>query len=176
MKNYDFAQAFRSLYNKAVGLYANGRRGAETLFTPEENAWLAANGLTAQCLYDYAEDENGSQEPGYDRALGIELIRRDYFLLEQEGRPSARILDESKLPAKTDSVNGIEWLPRIIPKARAKLRGELPQNLMYCCGGDRRFFKAHDIFPSEFLAVVWKFEKDDGAVVDWVVARRAAAR
>ncbi len=176
MKNYDFAQAFRSLYDKAVGLYANGRRGAETLFTPEENAWLAANGLTAQYLYDYAEDENGSQEPGYDRALGIELIRRDYFLLEQEGRPSARILDESKLPAKTDSVNGIEWLPRIIPKARAKLRGELPQNLMYCCGGDRRFFKAHDILPSEFLAVVWKFEKDDGAVVDWVVERSALQR
>ena len=176
MKNYDFAQTFRFLYDKAVGLYANGRRGAEAFFAPEENEWLAANGLTAQYLYDYGEDENGSQEPGYERALGIELIRRDYFLLEQEGRPSARVLDESKLPAKTDSVNGIEWLPRIIPKARAKLRGELPQNLMYCCGGDRRFFKAHDILPSEFLAVIWKFEKDDGAVVDWVVDRSALRR
>ena len=176
MKNYDFAQAFRSLYDKAVGLYGNGRRGAANFFAPEENAWLAANGLSAQNLYDYAEDQNGSQEPGYDRALGIELIRRDYFLLEQGGRPSKRILDESALPAKTDSVNGIEWLPRIIPKARAKLRGELPETLMYCCGGDRRFFKAHDILPSEFLAVIWKFEKDDAAVVDWVVSRSASAR
>jgi hypothetical protein len=176
MKNYDFAQAFRTLYDKAVGLYRNGRRGAENFFKPEEDAWLAANGLTAQNLYDYAEDENGSQEPGYDRALGIELIRRDYFLLEQGGRPSARILDEAKLPAKTDSVKGIEWLPRIIPKARAKLRGELPASLMYCCGGDRRFFKAHDILPSEFLAVVWKFENDDGAVVDWVAGRSASGR
>ena len=175
MKNYDFARSFRFLYDKAVGLYANGHRGAETFFSADEKAWLAANGLTAQNLYDYAEDENAGQEPGYDRALGIELIRRDYFLLEQEGRPSAKVLDASELPAKTDSVRGIEWLPRIIPKARAKLRGELPGDLMFCCGGDRRFFKAHDILPSEFLAVVWKFEKDDDAVVDWVAERSASA-
>ena len=175
MKQYDFAQKFHSLYDKAVGLYAKGQRGADTFFLPEEKAWLAANGLTAQNLYDYAEDENGSQEPGYDRALGIELIRRDYFLLEQGGKPSPKVLNEADLPAKTASVKGIEWLPRIIPKARAKLRGELTPSLMYCCGGDRRFFKTNDILPSEFLAVIWKFEKDDGAVVDWVAHRAAAA-
>jgi hypothetical protein len=176
MKNYEFAQGFRSLYDKAVRLYAKGRRGAGKFFTRKEKAWLAANGLTAQNLYDYAEDEKNYGEPGYDRALGIELIRRDYFLLEQGGKRSKKVLDESTLPPKTASVKGIDWLPRIIPKARAKLRGELPQNLMYCCGGDRRFFKANDILPSEFLAVVWKFEKRDRAVVNWVARRRAAAR
>jgi len=175
MKNYDFALRFHATFDKAVGLYAKGQRGAETFFNAEEKAWLGSNGLTAQALYDYAEDQNSSQEPGYDIALGIELIRRDYFLLEQSGKASGVVLDESKLPAKTDSVKGIEWLPRIIPKARAKLRGELPATLMYCCGGDRRFFKAHDILPSEFLAVVWKHEKDDAALVNWVVSRSGSA-
>ena len=175
MKHYDFTQKFRQLYTKAVDLYAKGQRGSETYFNAEEKAWLAANGLTPQYLYDYAEDENGSGEPGYDNALAIELVRRDYFLNVQHCRPSSAVLDESKMPAKTDAVRGIEWLPRIIPKAKAKLRGELPVSLMFCCGGDRRFFKTHDILPAEFLALVWRNENDDRAVVEWVAARSSAA-
>ncbi|HZP59722.1 MAG TPA: DUF5069 domain-containing protein [Opitutaceae bacterium] len=175
MKHYDFVQKFRQLYDKAVGLYAKGQRGSETFFTAEEKAWLAANGLTPQYFYDYAEDENNSGEPGYDNALAIEFIRRSYFLERQDGRPSTAMLEESELPGKTESVRGIEWLPRIIPKAKAKLRGELPVSLMFCCGGDRKFFKAHDIMPAEFLNLVWRYEKDDTAIVDWVVARSATA-
>jgi hypothetical protein len=171
MKHYDFPRRFRSLYDQAVGLYAKGRRGADAYFGAEDSQWLASNGLSAQCLYDYAEDEVGGGEPGYDQALAIEAVRRDYFFSAQGGRPSGVVLDEARLPAKTDAVRGIEWLPRIIPKARAKLRGELPPSLMYCCGGDRRFFKARDIFPAEFLSLVWRHERDDSAVVEWVVRR-----
>jgi hypothetical protein len=80
------------------------------------------------------------------------------------------------MPAKTDAIRGIEWLPRIIPKAKAKLRGELPASLMYCCGGDRRFFKTHDINPVEFLDVVRQNENNDTAIVNWVVARSAAGQ
>src|ERR1051326_2087081 len=133
MKHYDFPQRFRALYEKAVGLYANGRRGAGTLFNAEETAWLAANGITPQHLSDYAEDHNNyNGEPGLEHALTIETIRRNYFVNVQESRASKTVLDESKLPAKDDAVRGIEWLPRIIPKTKAKLRGELPESLMYC--------------------------------------------
>jgi len=176
MKHYEFQNTFHSLYDKAVGLYAKGQRGADTYFTAEENAFLAANGLTAQHLYDYAEDHNGYGEPGYDLALGIEFIRRDYFSLNQHHTPSGVVLDETKMPAKTDAVRGIEWLPRIIPKAKAKLRGELPASLMYCCGGDRKFFKTNDINPVEFLGVVRQNEKNDTAIVEWVVRRVASTR
>lgn len=172
MKHYDFATRFHQIYDRAVALYAKGQRGADTFFTADESRWLAANGLTAQHLYDYAEDHNGyGGEPGFDIALGIELVRRDYFVNVQQSHPSSIILDESSLPAKADAVRGIEWLPRIIPKTKAKLRGELPPSLMYCCGGDRKFFKAHDILPSEFLALVWRHENDDAAIADWVVRR-----
>jgi len=175
MKNYDFQKTFHAIYDKAVGLYAEGKRGADTFFSTDEKAFLAANGLTAQHLYDYAEDHNNYGEPGYDLALGIEYIRRDYFLLSQHGKPSGIVLDETKLPAKTETVRGIEWLPRIIPKAKAKLHGELPTSLMYCCGGDRNFFKTHDINPVEFLGVVRQNEENDSAIVDWVVKRIATA-
>lgn len=175
MSHYTFADQFRALYDQAVKLYAAGQRGAETFFSAEQQAFLAANGLTAQNLYDYAEDHLNGGEPGYDRALAIELIRRDYFLNVQQGRASTRVLDESTLPPKDAAVQGIAWLPRIIPKAKAKLRGELPPSLMYSCGGDRRFFKTHDIHPAEFLSLVWRNEANDDAIVAWV-AQRSTAR
>ncbi|HEY0862591.1 MAG TPA: DUF5069 domain-containing protein [Lacunisphaera sp.] len=171
MKHYDFADRFRALYDKAVKLYASGQTGADSYFTADERAFLAANGLTAQNLYDYAEDHHGYGEPGYDRALAIELVRRDYFLNAQGGQSSGRTIDAASLPAKTDAVRGIEWLPRLIPKTKAKLRGELPASLMYSCGGDRAFFARHDIHPAEFLALVWRNEGNDAAIVDWVVKR-----
>ena len=176
MQHYDFTEKFRAHYDQTVARYAAGQRGAETFFTAGEKVWLGEHGLTAQNLYDYAEDQVTQGEPGYDRALAIELVRRDYFLNVQQGRPSRALLDEAKLPGKTEAVQGIAWLPRIIPKTKAKLRGELPASLMYCCGGDRRFFKEHDLEPSEFLHLIWRHENDDHAIVAWVVQRSKARR
>jgi hypothetical protein len=59
---------------------------------------------------------------------------------------------------------------------KAKLRGELPSSLMYCCGGDRRFLKAHDIAPAELLTVIWRNIDNDEAIIDWVAKRSAAAK
>lgn len=172
MSHYAFARTFRSLYDKAAALYAKGQRGPDTYFTADESAWLASNGITAQHLYDYAEDQNNYDgEPGYDIALGIEYLRRDYFLNVQHGKPSSVIANPDTWPAKDAARQGIVWLPRILPKARAKLRGELPSSMMYCCGGDRKFFAAHDIHPTEFLNLIWRLDGNDDAIVDWVVRR-----
>ena len=176
MAHYTFPKEFHALYDHAVALYAKGRRGADTFFDPAQRAWLAANGLSTQALYDYAEDHNNEGEPGYDHALGIELIRRDYFFNVQRGVASRVIANPDTWPGKADEINGIAWLPRILPKARAKLRGELPSSLMYCCGGDRHFFQAHDIGPAEFLNLVWRHENDDDALIAWVTARSRARR
>ena len=146
-------------------------RGFETHITAR-GVLPQANGITAQHLYDYVDDLAGYGEPSYDQAHAIELVRRDYFHNAQNSRPSVATLDPATLPAKSDAIRGISWLPRLLPKARAKLRGELPPALMYGCGGDRAFFKQHQILPHEFLNLVWRFEADDHAVIDWV-ARRA---
>jgi hypothetical protein len=171
MKHYTFTIAFRALYDKAVALYARGQRGAGSFFSPEEQAFLAANGLTPQHLYDYAEDATNEGEPDFGTAVGIELIRRDYFINVQNGVASARVLDASTLPPKDAAIEGISWLPRIIPKAQAKLRGELPPSLMYGCGGDRNFLSTHDIHPAEFLRLVWTHLDDPAALVNWVKRR-----
>jgi hypothetical protein len=177
MNHYEFPRRFRAIYDKAVASYKAGQRGPDTFFTADEKAFLAANGMTAQHVYDYAEDFNNYEgEPGFEHALAIECVRRDYFFNVQGGKPSATRIEMDKLPAKTDTVRGIAWLPRLLPKARAKLRGELPDALMFCCGGDRAFFQEHNILPAEFLSLLWRHGNDDAAVVDWVVRRRDAKR
>ena len=171
MSHYTFTQTFRSLYDKATASFASGLRGSDTYFTADENAWLAANGITAQHIYDYVEDAANYGEPDFATAVGIELIRRDYFLNAQQGKPSTVVADPATWPGKAETIDGIEWLPRIIPKARAKLRGELPKQTMYACGGDRKFFKAQDIHPTEFLTLLWRSGNDDQAIIAWVKAR-----
>jgi len=174
MKHHDFAPRLFALHEEAVVRFGAGRRPADAMFDDAEKAWLAQFGVTAQHLFDYAEDQHNYGEPGAAQAVAIECVRRDYFLHIQKGKPSSRVLEVAKMPAKTDAVDGISWLPRLIPKTKAKLRGELPPELMYCCGGDRKFFQEHDIAPDEFLRVVWSHEDDDAAIVAWVKARRSA--
>lgn len=172
MTHYEFPQRFRALHDQAAARFAAGQQSVAEMFSAEETAFLRANGIAAQHVFDYAEDYNRyGGEPGPDNALAIECVRRDYFLNVQGGKPSATTLDQASLPAKTDTVRGIAWLPRLLPKARAKLRGELPPSLMFCCGGDRNFFKEHNIMPAEFLALLWRHEDNDAPVVDWVVRR-----
>lgn len=173
MKHYDFALSFHALFEQAVARYSSGRRGATIFFSADEQSFLAANGLTPQHLYDYAEDRNNYGAPDGGTALAIECVRRDYFLNVQQSITSAVVLDPDTLPSKTKTVRDLAWLPRLIPKARAKLRGELPPSLMFGCGGDRSFFEQHNIFPAEFLNLVWRLGDDDAAIVDWVVRRIA---
>ena len=79
----------------------------------------------------------------------------------------------SELPAKTAEVDGIAWLPRLIEKARIKLRGEMDPNLMYGCGGDRPFLRKYKMTLAEFLQLVWDKGDDDRGIVEAV---KAAAR
>jgi hypothetical protein len=171
MSHYAFSDTFRSVYDRATARYAQGGATAATLLSPADAAFLAANGIAPQHLFDYVEDLPKYGEPSFDQAHGIELIRRDYFLNVQNGRPASTMLDGASLPPKSAAVRGISWLPRLLLKARAKLRGELPASLMYGCGGDRAFFAQHDILPHEFLALIWRHEDDDVAIVDWVIER-----
>ena len=43
---------------------------------------------------------------------------------------------------------------------------------LFCCGGDRNFFRENDVHPAEFLRIVKRAGEEDQAIVDWVVARR----
>lgn len=175
--HYEFTRIMKSLWEKAVQQYETGNRDSATYFTDEETAWLGAVGHSPQEVYDFAEDWTSAGEPDVETFLLIALQRRNFYLMEMGGQCGDKVVDTGDLPPKEAAVRGIEWLPRIIPKARAKLRGEMSTDLMYSCGGDRKFFKANDIHPAEFLDLVRRHWNEDEAIVDWVVSRsRAVAK
>jgi len=167
-----WTQGLRSLYDKAISLYQTGNRDLASYFTPAEEKFLASIGLKPINVYDYAEDWVGSKEPDWDTYLLITAARRDYFLYEQKGSASSTELSSAELPARKAQLGGIEWLPRIIVKARCFLQGELCKDIMYYCGGDRHFLRSHNVHPADFLRVVWAARGHDQKVLDFVQAAK----
>ncbi len=168
MHNYTITTSLKAIWTRAVALYQQGHRDSSRFFTDEESRFLQSIGATAQEVFDFAEDWVNREEPDFLTFALLAEIRRHYFITRQKGIASENQLDPATLPAKTDAVDGIEWLPRLIPKAKAKLRGELNPDIMYGCGGDRDFFRTHDIHPATFLRIVETHENNDQAIIDWV--------
>ena len=163
---------FKDLFHKSVEKYQAGHQKAAGLIDQKAASFLASIGYTEQEFFDFVEDYAKGGEPTLETALNIAAVRRDYFLEVQKGTRSTRLIDMAKLPSKDAQVDGIGWLPRLIPKAEAKLRGEMPPELMYGCGGDRRFFRENKVDAAELLRVVWEAEGNQAKIVAWVKKQR----
>lgn len=159
---------FRAAYDRAVEAWSQGGRTPAEVVTPADHAFLASIGCTAQELFDFVDDGLALGEPDFETVLAVQAIRREYFLREMHGKPSGRVGSSGALPAKDAAVDGIPWLPRIIAKARLKLRGEMPPELMYGCGGDRAFLRRVHITIPQFLKIVRDAGTDDRKIVDTV--------
>ena len=174
MNNYSWTETFHRTYDHAVAQYRAGHRAPAAFFTADQTAFLTGLGHSAQELYDFAEDFVKYGEPSFADALLIASARRDYFLVVQKGQITGQQIRMEDLPPKTAAVAGFVWLPRIIAKARAKLRGEMPAELMYGCGGDRDFLKGVQVHPADFLRHVWAAGPEEARIIEFV--RRAAGR
>jgi hypothetical protein len=172
MKNYNYLEDLQQLWETCVSRYKAGKNSPETLLEDNEIKYLASLGLNRMDLFDYVEDFALEGEPTWNTFATICDIRRSYFLQEQKGIFSSNVVEPSTLPTKTEEAEGIVWLPRIIPKAIGKLRGELSPDIMYCCGGDRNFFRTNDIHPTDFLRIAWKYEKTPEKIVEWVKSKK----
>jgi len=161
-------KTFTELFHSAVERYQKGHQKASGLVDAKGQSFLQSIGYTEQEFFDFVEDFSRGGEPTLETALKVAAVRRDYFLKEQGGKPSTWQISMADLPSKDAEVEGIGWLPRLIPKAEAKLRGEMPPDLMYGCGGDRKFFRTHQIAPADFLREVWSAKSDQAKIVSWV--------
>ena len=166
-------QGFSKLFQNAVEKYRKGHQKAGGLVDEEGRKFLASLGHTEQEFFDFVEDYAKGGEPSLETALKIAAVRRDYFLKEQNGIISTHLIAMDNLPSKDMKIEGIAWLPRLIPKAEAKLRGEMPPDLMYGCGGDRKFFQTHHIDAAEFLRKVWSAQGNPAEIIAWVKAKSA---
>ena len=174
MTTNDWQQQFRQVYERGVAAWRAGKKAPGTMFTSQDVAFLKTIGCTTQELFDFVDDAQRYGEPDFDTALAVAALRRDYFLNVMKGQSTGRIASMNSLPAKTAEVDGIAWLPRIIVKARLKLRGEMPDDLMYGCGGDRSFLRSIHMDQPGFLKLVWENGDDDRRIIDAV--KRSAGR
>lgn len=168
--NWEFQ--LKKIYDRAVQRYRDGMTSTKGFFNDDELTFLHSIGHTGQEVFDFAEDRVQAGEPEWETFLLIAAVRRDYFLVVQEGKPSTHIVPSESLPAKDAEIDGIVWLPRIIEKAFAKLKGEMNPDLMFSCGGDRRFFKENNVHPADLLRHAWGSENDHQKIIDYVKACR----
>lgn len=159
---------FRELHALAVQRYRLGDRGAANFFDSTQTEFLASIGLHPIFLYDHAEDLCGRGDPTFETTLLIAAARRDYFLVEQESVWTTEPFAVDTLPARTDELDGIAWLPRILQKARGFLIGNLPDDIMFDCGGDRQFLARHQCHPADFLRAVWASGGDDKKIIGYL--------
>lgn len=176
MKHYDYQTRLHALWQKAVSQYESGQRGSDSFFDAADTQWLLDNGITAQEIYDFAEDYVGGGEPDFATFAMVTDVRRSYFLERLNGQHNDTKVDPSTYPPKDSEIDGIVWLPRILEKAKAKLLGKLDPDTMYGCGGDRHFLKTNDIHPAELLRKVADNIEDDASVIAWVKQRAQAVK
>ncbi len=166
---------FLALFDRCVDAYRGGNQDFETYYTPEDLAFLAEIGCQKREFFDFVEDYFEGGEPSPSTAMMVAAVRRDYFITVQNRVPGTPLLNRDNVPTFGDELDGMAYLPRILAKARAKLRGELDPDLMFCCGGDRRFLKNHgDIHPADFLRQVWAARDDDHKLAAWVARQLSA--
>jgi hypothetical protein len=168
--NDDWSAEFREVWDRGVAAWKEGRQTARTMFSPKDAQFLASIGCTAQELFDFIDDSMNWGDLDYETARDVTAIRRRYFLEVMGAKATGRVVPMSTLPAKSAQVDGIAWLPRLIAKARIKLRGEMEPDLMYGCGGDRPFLREHGMTLPQFLQLVWDKGDDDRAIVEAVKA------
>lgn len=166
MNQYSWETTFLQLFDSVLVQHRSGRFRWDRDFASQDLAFLRSIGHQPRELFDFVEDYAADGEPSPASALLIAAVRRDYFRTVQHGIPSERRIDPADLSPKRAELAGIPWLPRILEKAEAKLRGELDPEIMYGCGGDRAFLREHDVHPADFLRIVWAARGDQRKVLD----------
>ncbi len=157
------------IFARCANAYQVGNFDYEKDYSAQDLAFLKNIGYKPREFFDFIEDYIDEGEPLPSTALLIAAARRDYFLVQQHGTASDNIITRDDLPSFGEEMDGIPYLPRVLAKARGKIRGELDPDIMFGCGGDRNFFsKNGNIEPADFLRHVWAAGANDQKVADWV--------
>lgn len=160
---------FLDLFRRCLASYQSGNTDFMSYYSEDDLAFLASIGYKPRELFDFVEDLADEGVPTESTALLVAAVRRDYFLTMQEGIASTHEISRSDVPSFGDEFEGIGYLPRIIAKATAKLKGELDPDMMFGCGGDRKFLRENgNINPADFLRHVWAADGDTSKIAAFV--------
>lgn len=165
----DWSTRFLTLFEKSATLYRSGNSSYQSHYEPSDLEFLGGIGYAPREFFDFVEDHCEHGEPSPSSALLVAAVRRDYFHVVMEGRDGSRNITSDDVPARGEELAGVPYLPRIIAKARAKLRGDLDPDLMFGCGGDRGFLqRIGHLHPADFLRRVWSAGDDESKIIEWL--------
>lgn len=161
---------FSDIFRDAVVRYHEGHRTPEIFFTEREAMFLASTGHKFSDLYHYIEDYAINGEPSPTTILLIASVRRDFFLTIQKGQQTSEPpISSASIPAPGELLSGTAYLPRLIAKAQAFLKGTLPPDIMYYCSLDRSFLQENgNIHPADFLRIVWAAKDDALKIANFI--------
>ena len=160
---------FLELFRRCLTAYQNGNKEFMDYYSEDDLKFLAEIGYKPRELFDFVEDLADEGAPSESTALLVASARRDYFLTVQDGVASDHEISRDDVPSFGDELGGIAYLPRIITKGSAKLKGELDPDIMFGCGGDRKFLSDHgNINPADFLRHLWAAAGDDSKIAAFV--------
>ena len=162
--------SFLALFERCAVVYDGGNKNFESYYSSDDLEFLNSIGYQPREFFDFVEDFCEEGNPSPSTALLVAAARRDYFLVVQKGQTSSGPrLTRDDIPSFGATLADIPYLPRILAKARAKLRGELDPDLMYGCGGDRNFLRKNgELHPADFLRQVWASGDDEQKLVAWI--------
>jgi hypothetical protein len=162
-------EKFNALFDRCLAAYQGGNSDFMSYYSPEDLRFLSSIGYKPRELFDFVEDLADEGVPAKSTALLVAAVRRDYLLTVQKGETSSKQVSRAEVPSFGDEFEGIAYLPRIISKAEAKLRGELDPDMMFGCGGDRKFLHDNgEIHPADFLRHVWAAAGNPSKVAEFV--------
>jgi len=160
---------FLALFDRCEILYQKGVRDHTAYYDAADHALLGEIGYAPREFFDFVEDFCEFGSPSRSTALLVAAVRRDYYHTIMNGKDGSRNITSRDVPARGEELEGIPYLPRILAKARAKLRGDLDPDLMFGCGGDRGFLqRIGGVHPADFLRRVWYADSDDRKIVEWL--------
>lgn len=165
---FSWETRFKETFHKSVEKYQSGKNSLGDFFDDSDQTLLNDIGYKPREFFDFVEDYCDVGAPSPESALLIASVRRDFFLVIQKGERSKKQVTPQDLPDRNEELANIPWLPRIITKAKAKLRGELHPDIMYSCQGDMNFLANHNIHPADFLRAVWAADDSNDKIVDYV--------
>ncbi len=168
MNHHQWDSQFVALFERCLELYKGGNEDFTTYYSEKDSEFLTSIGYKPREFFDFVEDFVDGGEPSLSTAVMIASVRRDFLRWDMGGELSDHEIQPEELPGKGEELGGYVWLPRILKKARGKLRGELDPNTMFCCGGDRNFLRTNNIAPADFLRAVWSAGDDDEKMIEFV--------
>ena len=103
-------EQFVKLFRCCVEKYKSGERDFMSYYTQGDITFLESIGCKPRELFDFVEDLVDEGAPSESTALLVTAVRRDYFLVVQNGELSSKEITSADLPTFGEALSGLSLI------------------------------------------------------------------